>query len=242
MKRRSKSFSPRKRMNTTKSSPTPMIDEYSCCDKQVSISTITKNIFDASLFVDKIINEPKMIEQAASTERTKWWFFVILKDNRYWYSFLTNRNIFILINLLVSSEKDVFFNVKSRAFIVIFRALRKRKWFSTIASVDFLFFANSIHCEKIFWFTHSFIELQIRSDDVLFSHWISQLQLVLVIPSDSFLLELWNLNSIPMRFSLQRSVLSFKTITMWLRLFSTKDLIIANLNSHQDDFLFHVEC
>jgi hypothetical protein len=71
IKNRSRSLSPRKKINTAKISPILASDERG--DKQLSsISPITKNILEGSRLVDKIINEPIMIsEESASTEHVQ---------------------------------------------------------------------------------------------------------------------------------------------------------------------------
>ncbi|CAF4016123.1 unnamed protein product [Rotaria sordida] len=64
MKTRSRSLSPRKKANTRKNSPIPIIDEHG--DKQLSpVSSITKNILESSILVDKIINESITISDKA---------------------------------------------------------------------------------------------------------------------------------------------------------------------------------
>jgi hypothetical protein len=71
MNSRSRSLSPRKKINTTKTSPISNI--YERGDKQLSsVSSITKNILESSILVGKIINEPILIsEKEASTEHTQ---------------------------------------------------------------------------------------------------------------------------------------------------------------------------
>ncbi|CAF2739383.1 unnamed protein product [Rotaria sp. Silwood2] len=70
MKTRSRSLSPRKKANTRKNSPIPIIDEHG--DKQLSsVSSITKNILESSIFVHKIINEPIISDKAPSTEHAE---------------------------------------------------------------------------------------------------------------------------------------------------------------------------
>ncbi len=105
MNSRSRSLSPRKKINTTKTSPISNI--YERGDKQLSsVSSITKNILESSILVGKIINEPILIsEKEASTEHTQEWFFI--------FTFL-----FVFLSALIFSSADLLLFVKVNQLVL----------------------------------------------------------------------------------------------------------------------------
>ena len=66
-----------------------------------SISTITKNIDESSIYVDQLMNESILIStKPASNNDDQQSFFILANENNLlWYLLLTQSDIFVLMSL-----------------------------------------------------------------------------------------------------------------------------------------------